>query len=73
MKKLDSLNNAAATESSERAARRAERARARKAEQVNGDASAAEKDSSSQGIVITDQILSEIHDEETLQKLVSVI
>lgn len=65
MKKLDSLNNAVAAESSERAARRAERARARRAEQTNGDVSTTEA-----GVVITEQVLAEINDEETLQKLV---
>ena len=60
-KMLDSLSATAEAESNERAARRAERARARKAEE----------ESNHVGPTITDHILSEIDDEYMLQKLVS--
>ena len=58
---LDALSANAEAESNERAARRAERARARKAEDAN----------TYTGPAITDKILSEMDDEETLQTLVS--
>lgn len=57
------LDNAEA-ESNERAARRAERARARKTE---------EDTSNHTGPVITDKLLAELDDEETLQTFVSVV
>ena len=61
-KMLDSLSATAEAESNERAARRAERAKARKAE---------EDANRYTGPAITEQILSEMDDEETLQTLVS--
>ena len=60
---LDTLSATAEAESNERAARRAERAKARKAE---------EEANSYTGPAITDKILSEMDDEETLQTLVSI-
>lgn len=60
---LDTLSATAEAESHERAARRAERAKARQAE---------EEASSYTGPAITDKILSEMNDEETLQTLVSI-
>jgi hypothetical protein len=59
---LDTLSANAEAESNERATRRAERARARKAEEEASDHT---------GPAITDKILSEIDDEVTLQTLVS--
>lgn len=63
-KKLDTLNASAEAESAERAARRAERSRARKTE---GEVSAYT------GPTITEEILSQIDDEETLQTLVRIL
>ena len=61
-KMLDAMNATAEAESNERAARRAERARTRKGE---------DESSSYKGAVITDEILTAMDDEESLQTLVS--
>lgn len=75
MKKLDAMSESAAQESSDRAARRAERAKARQHAQENGDVSSSRssrraKQADEPVVEVSDQALEEM-DEEALQNLVS--